>query len=120
MDERDFAIDQLAHQNVIARGNGISDSEDLATLRMAPPAAANRTAGNGFGEARHGTSRSLQHDPVACYEGETLLRCHGVNDAQATDKGYSDAKSRFFILGPPRSGPSRGNTLRGVREAKRL
>ncbi len=52
MDVRDLAMDQLAHEDVIALTDSVCGSKNVVRLRMCPPAAADRLAGNRFGQGR--------------------------------------------------------------------
>ena len=54
MHKCDLAVDQAAHENVLRFGHDLQDREDLTTLRMAPPAAFDRLAGDRLRQARNG------------------------------------------------------------------
>jgi hypothetical protein len=45
MDERDLALDQPAHEDIVAVADGSRHREDLMTLWMRPPAASNQLSG---------------------------------------------------------------------------
>lgn len=38
MDERNFALDQTANEDIFRVGHGLKDGEDVMTFRMSPPA----------------------------------------------------------------------------------
>ena len=54
MHECDLTVDQAADENILRLGHDLQDREDLTTLRMAPPAAFDRLAGNRLRQARNG------------------------------------------------------------------
>src|SRR4051812_5909842 len=72
----DLAIDQLAHQHLVALADGVGNPEDLVTLRVAPPAPPNRAAGNLLRQAGDRPSCRLQDDAVSPDEGQSLFRAH--------------------------------------------
>src|SRR4029079_14561052 len=74
VDIRDLSIDQLANQYLVALTDCLRDTKDLVTLRVAPPTTANRAACDRLGKTRHGSSGSLQHDPVSLDECQSFLR----------------------------------------------
>ena len=76
MDVRDFATEHPADEHVRASANGAREPEDLVTFAMAPPAAADRSARDGFGKARYWPARTLQHHSVSPDESEGSLRTH--------------------------------------------
>jgi hypothetical protein len=70
MDKRDLAIDQPTHEDIVAVTDRSRDREDLAALRMRPPAASNGRSRCDCGKRRHGPTRGLEHDTVLADESE--------------------------------------------------
>jgi hypothetical protein len=48
MDERDLALNQPTHEDIVAVAHGSRHREDLTALRMRPPVASNRLSGYDF------------------------------------------------------------------------
>lgn len=72
MDERDLALDEAAHENIIAVADGACHGEDLAAFRMRPPVTANRRARDGLGQRRHRSTRGFENDAVLPNERKRL------------------------------------------------
>lgn len=82
MDVGDLAVDQLADQYVGALTDSLGHTEDLMTLRMAPPATSDRAARDRLRKAWDRPSRSLEHDSVTLDECQSLFRSHITPVAQ--------------------------------------
>ena len=73
---RDLAVDQLAHQYIRTVADRLRSLENLPTLWMAPPTAADRTAGNRLREARDRAPSGLKDHAMPLDEVDRFLRAH--------------------------------------------
>jgi hypothetical protein len=76
MDVRDFAVNQLADQNVGTVTNGSRRSKDYPALWVPPPTTSNGFAGDRLRKAWHGTTRRLEHDSMTLHERDCFFRTH--------------------------------------------
>lgn len=76
VDVRHLSVDQLADQYVRALTDGLDHTEDLVTLRMAPPATSDWAARDRLRKARDRPSRSLKYHSVALDECQSLVWAH--------------------------------------------
>jgi hypothetical protein len=72
VDKRDLTVDQATHEDLVAVADRSRHREDLATLRMRPPATADRLSRNDLGKRRYGPSSGLEYHPVLTNESEGL------------------------------------------------
>jgi hypothetical protein len=70
MDERDLALDQPTHEDIVAVTDASRHREDLVTLGMRPPAPPNGLSRCDFSKRRHGPTRGLEHDTVLADESQ--------------------------------------------------
>ena len=76
MDKRDLALDEATHEDIIAVADRSRHREDLATLRMRPPATSNGFAGDDLSKRRARPVRGLQDDTALANESEGLVCSH--------------------------------------------
>jgi hypothetical protein len=70
MDKRDLALDETAHQDIVAIPDEARHREDLVTFRMRPPATPNRLSSDNLSKRRDRPLRSLEYDTVLTNERE--------------------------------------------------
>jgi hypothetical protein len=71
MDKGDLALDEAAHEDVVAVADGPRYREDLVTFRMRPPAAPNRLSSDELSEGRDRPLRGLEYDTMLTNECES-------------------------------------------------
>ena len=76
MDKRDFALDEAAHEDIVAVADRSSHCKDLVTLRMRPPAPPNWLSGDGLSQRRDWPVRGFEDDTVPTNERESLASSH--------------------------------------------
>ena len=74
VDQRDSALDQASCNDIPGRTKAVENSEDLMAGRVAPPASADRLAGDLLCKIRHGPTSRLQHHPLLTHPSQ---RIHG-------------------------------------------
>jgi hypothetical protein len=72
VDKRNLALDEATHEDFVAVANGSRHREDLATLRMRPPATPNWLSSNDLSKRRDRSIGRLEYDPVFTNESERL------------------------------------------------
>jgi hypothetical protein len=72
MDERDFAPDKAAHEDIFAVADRPRHREDFLTFRMRPPASPDWPSSDDRSQGRHGPLRGLEDDAVLTDEGQCL------------------------------------------------
>lgn len=76
MNVRDFAVDQLADQNIRAVTNGPGRSKNLLPLGVSPPTSSNRFAGDRLRKAWNRSARRLEYNAMTFHESNGLFRTH--------------------------------------------
>ena len=76
MDKRDLALDEATHEDIIAVADRSRHREDLATLRMRPPAPSNGLSSYDLRKRRAGPLRGLQYNTALANEREGLVCGH--------------------------------------------
>src|SRR5438128_849623 len=74
MNISDFAVNQLADQNLGTFANGPRCSKNYAAFSVSPPTAWNRFSGNRLCEAGHWTTSGLEHYSVPLHESGCFSR----------------------------------------------
>ena len=72
MDKGDLALDEAAHEHLVAVADGSGYRKDLVTLRMRPPAALNRPPDDEGSQRRDRPFSGLEYDAVLTNERESL------------------------------------------------
>jgi hypothetical protein len=72
MDKGDLAPEEATHENIVTVADDSRDRENLATLRMRPPAPLDRRSSYELNERRNRPSSCLQYDTVLTNKGESL------------------------------------------------
>ena len=108
MNECDLAVDEAAHENVVAVANRLREVEDLLASRMRPPASANEPASDGGCERGHWTRRRLEDDAVLTHERSSLTRSQssrrptGLVTTANAPESYQIRLSKLWRVSLPR------------------
>jgi len=83
MNQRDLAVEEPTHEDLLGFGDGFQDGVDVVAPRVRPPTAFDGFADDGLGETRRGSLRRSQHDTMLPDKGQGFLSiCADVHDAR--------------------------------------
>ncbi len=76
MDKGNSAVDEAAHEYILATADCLREFEDFVASRMRPPASANGLTRYGNRQCGHGAGGRLEDDAVLAYEVSGLTGSH--------------------------------------------
>jgi len=120
MNVRDFAVNQLAHQNLGALTNDLRCVEYHAPFGVPPPTTSNRSVCDRLGKARNRTARRLEHNSMTPHKSD---RFPGTHFQRPADNPRHERNVRRGKKGPrstiPSAEPNRGAGFIGLSCAPR-
>jgi len=101
MNVRDFAVDQLAHQNLGTLTNGLRCVEYHAPFGVPPPTTSNGSVCDRLGKVWNRTTRRLEHDSMTPHKSDRFPGTHFQlsfvpGDSKWSSKGISPGMFIFI------------------------